>query len=524
MSYLDNLDIKKIHYEVHIEDENNKSINYNNNNSGNNNINNSNYNNIDLIKLLSDPSNIHKEAHIDKLEKEENKDIGFDLSLLKRDKLYVNLIHFDSKMTKKENYDYYCKFKVDVVGGYLAIDDLEILIKYLKAIEDKNIPFIVISSGSDGENVIQICKQYSFIKEVIIFCRKYKFNQHYLIEYPGYVKKVLTKIEKVYEYIKDFGENYKDGIQKYKKSNHFIFPAEFIEMDRQLEQCPVISAYEYLNCYFLIHRAYAHFFGDMNKLNSKAKFTSSYYNIIEDYIENAKLEQKEKDKLKKMFSELKDRDNFVELGIRKYTQENNFCYLFNRTMRNFDEGLISYAYYMGPFLYGLNKYVKENPSFGFREDMTLYRYIICTKLDFYLYKINLNHIICFPSMTSTTFNKEKEFHPTKIAKKTNNIVPSDDDIVNIKMIFNYKHKPDNISPGIIIRNNKGKDGKNLSKHLKDDEVILFPFTFVKINKIEKDKEKANSYIMDLDIINRNKYYEYILKNNVEERFKYINFE
>ena len=30
--------------------------------------------------------------------------------------------------------------------------------------------------------------------------------------------------------------------------------------------------------------------------------------------------------------------------------------------------------------------------------------------------------------------------------------------------------------------------------------------------------------MDLDIINRNKYYEYILKNNVEERFKYINFE
>ena len=52
-----------------------------------------------------------------------------------------------------------------------------------------------------------------------------------------------------------------------------------------------------------------------------------------------------------MFRELKDQDNFVELAIRKYTGENKFYYFFNRTMRNFDEGLISYAYFMGPFLY-----------------------------------------------------------------------------------------------------------------------------------------------------------------------------
>ena len=200
-------------------------------------------------------------------------------------------------------------------------------------------------------------------------------------------------------------------------------------------------------------------------------------------------------------------------------------------MRNFDEGLISYAYYMGPFLYGLNKYVKENPiPFAFRQDMTLYRYLICPKIDFYLYKINLNHIICFPSITSTTI-REKPFIPAYKAKetnniipskndktkKTNNIVPSDYDLVNVKMIFNYKHKPDNISPGIIICDNKGKDGKNLSTRPKELEVILFPFTFVRINKIEKDKEKTNSYIMYLDIINRNTYIEYILKNNVEKR-------
>ena len=562
MADLDNLDISNIHHEVFIEGQNNVINNYNNNlgyynnnnfinynnfinnNNYNNFINNNNYNNNNNNnnnnnKIINKPSNIIEEAFIDKLVKEENKDIGFDLSLLKRNKLYVNLIHFDSKITNKENYDYYCKFKVDVVGGYHAIDDLEILKKYLKGIENKNIPFIVISSGSDGENVIKICKKYSFIKEIIIFCGNLEYNKHYLKEYPGYVKKVLNRIKKIYEYIKSFGENYKVGIKKYKKLNHFIFPSEFIEMDRQLEQCPVISAYEYDNCYFLIHRAYAHFFGDINNKNSKAKFTSSNYDVIEEYIENIKLEEVEKNDLKNKFRELKDQDNFVELAIRKYTEESNFSYFFNRTMRNFDEGLISYAYFMGPFLYGLNKYVKENPiPYGFREDMTLYRYIKCSKLDFYLYKINLNHIICFPSITSTTIHKDKVFHPTKNAQKinniipskddnsqkTNNIIPSKDDIVNVKMIFNYKHRPDIISRGIIIRDFKGKDGEYLSSNNSEEEVILFPFTFVRINKIEPDLNDNNTFIMYLDIVNRIGYIENILKNKVEKRFLFSDLD
>ena len=54
-------------------------------------------------------------------------------------------------------------------------------------------------------------------------------------------------------------------------------------------------------------------------------------------------------------------------------------------MRNFEPGLMLIAYFMGPFLFGINKYVKDNPSFGFSKDMTLYRIIKCSKIDFYLY-------------------------------------------------------------------------------------------------------------------------------------------
>ena len=98
---------------------------------------------------------------INKMIIESKKNNSFDKEMdkfrkkyLKRDELNVNLIHFDLNMINKENYITFNKFKVDVVGGFYAIDDLKILDHYLKKIKDKNIPFIVISSGTSGNDVI----------------------------------------------------------------------------------------------------------------------------------------------------------------------------------------------------------------------------------------------------------------------------------------------------------------------------------------------------------------------------------
>ena len=110
------------------------------------------------MSKIPPPSLIRKpRSNFDNLIKEENKKIGFDLSLITREPLCVNLIHFDTNMTNKENYKYYSKFKVDVVGGFFAMDNLDIFKKYLEAIKQKNIPFIVISSGSSGKDIIPIC-------------------------------------------------------------------------------------------------------------------------------------------------------------------------------------------------------------------------------------------------------------------------------------------------------------------------------------------------------------------------------
>ena len=72
---------------------------------------------------------------------------------------------------------------------------------------------------------------------------------------------------------------------------------------------------------------------------------------------------------------------------------------------------------MGPLLYGLNKYVKDNPSFAMSRDMTLCRNMTISGLEFYLYKLNVGHIICFPSLSSATSGENNIFTPTSNALK-----------------------------------------------------------------------------------------------------------
>ena len=155
----------------------------------------------------------------------------------------------------------------------------------------------------------------------------------------------------------------------------------------------------------------------------------------------------------------------------------------------------------------MNKYVKDHPqNFAFNQDMILYRNLKCSIYDYYLYKLNLNHIICFPSITSTSHG-ESDFEQTTLGAEANKNGFNEKDMINLTLIFNYKHSKDNISPGIIIKNNTGIDGRTIiSAHPNENEVILFPFTFARIKKIdEKTENEIRKHTITFDIINRKEY-------------------
>ena len=120
-------------------------------------------------------------------------------------------------------------------------------------------------------------------------------------------------------------------------------------------------------------------------------------------------------------------------------------------------------------------------------------------------------------MTSTS-SKDINFSPTSLAGEINK---KDGDSLKVKLIINYNHENDNISPGIIIEDKKGYNNKYISCCPHEKEVLLFPFTFAKIvsivSKIENDEEIK---IVNLELINRKSYLEYILKDDVDKRPKF----
>ena len=344
------------------------------------------------------------------------------------------------------------------------------------------------------------------VKEEEIIKNQFNFLNK-AIENREYINKVFTTIQEIYNYIKDLWPNkYNKSIQGSKIQD--------ISVNRNLENHkPVISTYEYDKCYFLIHRTFAHFFGDINNKEENPIFKKSYFKIIINYVSYTEIlgNQYKWDFISK-FENLIDKKNLVESSIRNYTSS-SFSYFLNCIMNTFESGLISVAYYIGPFLFGLNKYVKENhKEFGFNDNMILYRNIQCSIKDFKFYELNLKHIICFPYFISTSTIKM----PFMITKSAKNLNDKKRDLFEVKMIFNYKHEYGNISPGIIIKNNKRKDGEYISAEPTENEVILFPFTFARITGIEPYINNDNNYKMNLDIINRKNYIEYALRDNFEK--------
>ena len=468
------------------------------------------------------------EACYDNIKEDKDLLIGFDPEAVSKNRieLNVNLIYFDNKITNSnDSYNYYKQFKVNVVGGFYASDEIDTFQKYLDAIKDlkQTPPYIVVTYPKNFEDIYKICVKYSFIKEIIIITPYVGKYQKYLNSHKNLLKHISKNYNDLIEYLKKIGNKTTNWNKILKYFNHSrFFTYDEIKMNRQLSTCPIITAYEYDQLYFIVHRAYSHFFTN-ESLKKDPKYEISPYfpntNLkkVEEFLLDSDIDKQIKTSLLEKFKELNESDNFTEDAIKKYTGESEFCYLLNRVMRNFEKGLIKLAYYIGPLLFGLNKYALEHPNVCLNKDTTLYRKLYVNYLDKYIYKFSVRHIICFPSLTSTSF-LQNQFSPTVLGNAINSDPfknqgnKKDDNKIEIEMIIKYKHQKGNITPGIDI--------SELSVSKGEREVLLFPFTFFRINNISEKPNSKNAFIFDMEIINRKKIIEYDLKEgikyNVEE--------
>ena len=402
---------------------------------------------------------------------------------IKRNKIYLNLIFYDERLSKENKflYDY---FQLNIVGGFYGVKEYCDFYDLLNQLNEHNLPFVLVTSGNSFQKIVPKNLSLKCIESIVIYC--YDKNK-YMNLYRNYYKvKLITNI---------FNE-----VKNFLEAKHFS--SYEIDMENQIKTNPLISFYEYENCYFVFHKALSFFF---KQDFSETKFLKGYVNELISYLNNDKdIDINNKTKIIKIMNKLKESNNFAEDVLKEYTSEDGFVYLFNKILRRIEDGILQLSFFIGPMYYSLVTYVKNNNSVGLNKDYTLYRKIVVTKLDLNMYFMEVGNIICFPSFTSTSL--KSGFSTTYNALKTNNI---HDKKVELEMIIFYKYSYNNISPGIIV-------GKN-SYFTSEQEVLLFPFTFIKVISI--DNAGFNRYKLKCEIINRDKILEFGLKNNKKIIYK-----
>jgi len=406
-----------------------------------------------------------------------------NFSDIKKGDIYVNLIHYDKNMKNNENFEYYRYFSVKIMGDYESFDDFNMLKFFIS--KTNQIPetpyYILMSSGSESVDVLNEFHNISFITDIIIFC--------YEVEKYLYLKQKYTKIKLI---TSNFSE-----IRKFLLTKRFS--DRDLSMDNHLQTTPLITYYDYKKSLFPIHRILSYFFDDKFKT-----FSYENFGFAKIFVENSTFEQEVKNKIINIMRKLSllDSVSFSEKCIEYYTGE-DLCYVFNRALRNFEKFYVEMAYFIGPFYYGIFRYSMLHPEKQLKQQKKiLYRDITISRLDLYSYQFCENDIICFPSFTSTTFDEKLNFIPTENANKINN--DEIDEKSHAKMIITYNPQG-NCQPQSVDISDKAQ--------FDEKEILLFPFTFLKIDKVEIHSGKENDkHLIFMTIINKGDVLEFELKN------------
>ena len=411
--------------------------------------------------------------------------INFDL--IKKGDFNVNLIYYNRNLRSSKNMEYYRYFSINIIGSYYAIDDFDILKLLISKIRE--IPFtssyILLMSEDESEKIIKEFNDLDFIMEFIIF---YENKNNFL--------EIKEKYEKIKLITDDFTK-----IKEYLKTKNNS--KEDLDMDNHLALTPLITYYDYKKCLYPIHKILAYFFHFYRR-----NFSTYHFHEAIKYIKASFLEQKFKDDIIEILKKLTQcsKSEFPKACIKYYTGE-KLCYIINKALRNFEKNYVELGHFIGPFYNGLFQYALDNPKMALNKKTILYRDIIMDRLDLYSYQFCERDIICFTSFTSTTLNKELNFKPTKNAKKINN-----DDIEQksyVKMIISYNPKGKCIPQGL--------DVSNETEHPSEKEILLFPFTFLKIDKIEINTGKENDkHYIYMTIINKGD----ILEEGLNNRYSF----
>ena len=387
----------------------------------------------------------------------------------------ANVIYFDQTISANETHQNFMILKKLVKGAIFGTGDYEILKRVIELIRQSNDPppFVLISSGSAAEKILNDFHIETFIYDVLIYCNESHKYEHLKNKYSKIRMIENIEFDNILNFLK---------LKEYKLAQD-TKGATFLKSD------PLITFSEYEDYYYKYHHLIIQNYNE-KCLNLTEKDKKDFLSCVDT----------DQLKAKDLLDNLENNDNFYKNIIKIYTKESPICYTLNKLLRRCNENSYkSIKNYACSLLYSLYKYYSLNNYSGTVEN-SLYRQINLKFADILLYKVCEGEIICYPGFTSASYreifttdinnNSEEQGYkredeevgryPTHLAKE---IVYEKEDVYDFVDIF-IENNEDIYYPSAINVSNIAD--------IDFEEERLFPaFSFFRIKKVDISKGSKN---------------------------------
>ena len=423
--------------------------------------------------------------------KEDNKNViqgentfNNNIQILKEKKIKkynLNIIYYDENLKNKENSENSSFFDMNINGTFYGCHHFELFKTVCKKIKNNQKEFILITSGSSAQKIIDYCSKYKFIREYYIYCFNINKYQSLMNQYPK-IKGIYNNFdelkEKLYTITPVDMKNilssnliyFEDYSRIYIKLHHEFIRKYFIYKILKSEKC---NEFQLIT---LIEREHPHLLEWVKELFPDK---NEIINFFKEYVEE---KDKSDDKLNNI---LNCDDNIlndnIKSYIKNYTLEGFYYKYLNKFLRegNFNAFRILSSH-IAKFIFKLYDYREKNISLQKKSD--LYRKMYINPKEVKLYKDSIGRVICYPAFTSTSISLNA-FTPMKY----------DDKLELVLLVI----KQNNTKSVISI--------KEFSEYQNEEEYLFLPFSFFKIEKVVlKTGDKINPHIINLTALNTEK--------------------
>ena len=227
------------------------------------------------------------------------------------------------------------------------------------------------------------------------------------------------------------------------------------------------------------------------------------YQIIQDFIKNGEYS----DEIKKSF--LDCCQNFSELSKKNYAniiihylKDDNFSKTLNLLLMKKDLSVYKkIGYFAGNLMHCLVEYGKKMKK-GVNSKNTFYKGLNLNIIDLLEFLKNRNFMITFPYFLPITMKKDFAKITSKIDKSNKENKKKDfySVFMKIEYLFDKGYEP------CIF------ELKDIAPYPDEEEYILLPFTFLRINKIKIDSNTFTADI-ELSVIGKKEILEYKIKKS-----------